>query len=60
MKVFSILDVNKSILDLDVLKCELKSVYTARYSQSEEQSDLVFNSMNEDLNEIVLEVLICF
>ena len=33
MEVFSILDIYKNILDLDGLKCELKSVYPADFAK---------------------------
>ena len=34
---FSILDVYKNLLDLDGLKCELKSVYTADFAKKEDK-----------------------
>ena len=33
MEVFSIIDVDKNLLDLDGLKCELKSVHAANLAK---------------------------
>ena len=48
MEAFSTLDVYKKILDLDVLKCKLKSVYTVDFAKQA--------SSIQDVTEIILQL----